>query len=174
MQGYYKRDDLTSETIKDGYLHSGDIGEIDSEGFLTITDRKKEIFKTSGGKYIAPTVLESELKKSRFIDQVMVIGESQKMPAALIQINFEYVRAWGKRNRISIENFQENKDLRQRIQKEIDICNKNFGNWEQIKEFEITNEEWTATSGHLTPTMKMKRKVILEKYKNLYNKIYNL
>ena len=104
----------------------------------------------------------------------MVIGESQKMPAALIQINFEYVRAWGKRNRISIENFQENKDLRQRIQKEIDVCNKNFGNWEQIKEFEITNEEWTATSGHLTPTMKMKRKVILEKHKNLYNKIYNL
>ena len=174
MQGYYKRDDLTSETIKDGYLHSGDIGEIDSEGFLTITDRKKEIFKTSGGKYIAPTVLESELKKSRFIDQVMVIGESQKMPAALIQINFEYARAWGKRNRITIDNFQENKDLRQRIQKEIDICNKNFGNWEQIKEFEITNEEWTATSGHLTPNMKMKRKVILEKHKNLYNKIYNL
>jgi len=104
----------------------------------------------------------------------MVIGESQKMPAALIQINFEYARAWGKRNRITIDNFQENKDLRQRIQKEIDICNKNFGNWEQIKEFEITNEEWTATSGHLTPTMKMKRKVILEKHKNLYNKIYNL
>jgi long-chain acyl-CoA synthetase len=174
MQGYYKRDDLTSETIIDGYLHSGDIGEIDSEGFLKITDRKKEIFKTSGGKYIAPTVLESELKKSRFIDQVMVIGEAQKMPAALIQINFEYVKEWEKRNGLKINNFQENKDLRQRIQKEIDVCNKNFGNWEQIKEFQITQEEWTATSGHLTPTMKMKRKVILEKHKNLYNKIYNL
>ena len=174
MQGYYKRDDLTSETIKNGYLHSGDIGEIDSEGFLKITDRKKEIFKTSGGKYIAPTVLESELKKSRFIDQVMVIGEAQKMPAALIQINFEYAKEWGKRNGLKIDNFQENKDLRQRIQKEIDVCNKNFGNWEQIKEFQITNEEWTATSGHLTPTMKMKRKVILEKHKDLYNKIYNL
>ena len=174
MQGYYKRDDLTSETIKNGYLHSGDIGEIDSEGFLKITDRKKEIFKTSGGKYIAPTVLESELKKSRFIDQVMVVGEAQKMPAALLQINFEYAKAWGKRNGLKIENFQENIDLRQRIQKEIDVCNKNFGNWEQIKEFQITNEEWTATSGHLTPTLKMKRKVILEKHKNLYNKIYNL
>ena len=174
MKGYYKRDDLTSETIKDGYLHSGDIGEIDSEGFLKITDRKKEIFKTSGGKYIAPTVLESELKKSRFIDQVMVIGEAQKMPAALIQINFEYVKEWGMRNELKINNFQENKDLRQRIQKEIDVCNKNFGNWEQIKEFQITEEEWTATSGHLTPTLKMKRKVILEKHKNLYNKIYNL
>lgn len=174
MQGYYKRDDLTSETIKDGYLHTGDIGEIDSDGFLKITDRKKEIFKTSGGKYIAPTVIESELKKSRFIDQVMVIGEAQKMPAALIQINFEYVKEWGTRNGLKINNFQENKDLRKRIQKEIDVCNKNFGNWEQIKEFQITEEEWTATSGHLTPTMKMKRKVILEKHKNLYNKIYNL
>ena len=117
MQGYYKRDDLTSKTIKNGYLHSGDIGEIDSEGFLKITDRKKEIFKTSGGKYIAPTVIESELKKSRFIDQVMVIGEAQKMPAALIQVNFEYAREWGKRNGHKIENFQENKDLMQRIQK---------------------------------------------------------
>jgi len=104
----------------------------------------------------------------------MVIGEAQKMPAALIQINFEYAREWGERNGHKIENFQENKDLRQRIQKEIDVCNKNFGNWEQIKEFQITEEEWTATSGHLTPTLKMKRKVILEKHKNLYNKIYNL
>ena len=174
MQGYYKREDLTAETIKDGYLHSGDIGEIDSEGFLKITDRKKEIFKTSGGKYIAPTVLESELKKSRFIEQVMVIGEAQKMPAALIQINFEYIDEWAKRKGYKIDNVQDNQELRQRIQKEIDTCNKSFGNWEQIKEFQITCEEWTATSGHLTPTLKMKRKVILEKHKNLYNKIYNL
>ena len=174
MQGYYKREDLTAETIKDGYLHSGDIGEIDSEGFLKITDRKKEIFKTSGGKYIAPTVLESELKKSRFIEQVMVIGEAQKMPAALIQINFEYIDEWAKRKGYKIDNIQDNQELRQRIQKEIDTCNKSFGNWEQIKEFQITCEEWTATSGHLTPTLKMKRKVILEKHKNLYNKIYNL
>tara|TARA_B100000787_G_scaffold170248_1_gene165205 strand:+ start:49657 stop:51417 length:1761 start_codon:yes stop_codon:yes gene_type:complete len=174
MHGYYKRDDLTAETIKNGYLHSGDIGEIDSEGFLKITDRKKEIFKTSGGKYIAPTVLESELKKSRFVEQVMVVGEGQKMPAALIQINFEFVREWLKRKGFEIGNIQENEKLRARIQQEIDICNKNFGKWEQIKEFEITNEEWTATSGHLTPTLKMKRKVILEKHKILYNKIYNL
>jgi len=174
MQGYYKREDLTAETIKDGYLHSGDIGEIDSEGFLKITDRKKEIFKTSGGKYIAPTVIETELKKSRFIDQVMVIGEAQKMPAALIQINFEYINEWAKRKGHKIDNVQDNQRLRQRIQIEIDTCNKSFGNWEQIKEFQITGEEWTATSGHLTPTLKMKRKVILEKHKNLYNKIYNL
>ena len=174
MQGYYKRDDLTAETIKNGYLHSGDIGEIDSEGFLKITDRKKEIFKTSGGKYIAPTVIESQLKKSRFIEQVMVIGEAQKMPAALIQVNFEYVNEWIKRKGYKINNLQDNKELRSRIQQEIDICNKDFGKWEQIKKFEITKEEWTATSGHLTPTLKMKRKIILEKHKNLYDKIYNL
>ena len=174
MQGYYKRDDLTAETIKNGYLHSGDIGEIDSEGFLKITDRKKEIFKTSGGKYIAPTVIESQLKKSRFIEQVMVIGEAQKMPAALIQINFEYVNEWLKRKGYKVDDLQNSNELRNRIQQEIDVCNKDFGKWEQIKKFEITKEEWTATSGHLTPTLKMKRKIILEKHKNLYNKIYNL
>ena len=174
MQGYYKREDLTAETIKNGYLHSGDIGEIDSEGFLKITDRKKEIFKTSGGKYIAPTVIESQLKKSRFIEQVMVIGEAQKMPAALIQINFEYVNEWLKRKGYKVDDLQNSNELRNRIQQEIDICNKDFGKWEQIKKFEITREEWTATSGHLTPTLKMKRKIILEKHKNLYDKIYNL
>ena len=174
MQGYYKREDLTAETIKNGYLHSGDIGELDSEGFLKITDRKKEIFKTSGGKYIAPTVIESQLKKSRFIEQVMVIGEAQKMPAALIQINFEYVNEWLKRKGYKVDDLQNSNELRNRIQQEIDVCNKDFGKWEQIKKFEITKEEWTATSGHLTPTLKMKRKIILEKHKNLYNKIYNL
>jgi len=174
MQGYYKREDLTAETIKNGYLHSGDIGEIDSEGFLKITDRKKEIFKTSGGKYIAPTVIESQLKKSRFIEQVMVIGEAQKMPAALIQINFEYVNEWLKRKGYKVDDLQNSNELRNRIQQEIDICNKDFGKWEQIKKFEITREEWTAKSGHLTPTLKMKRKIILEKHKNLYDKIYNL
>ena len=174
MQGYYKREDLTKETIIDGYLHSGDIGELDSDGFLKITDRKKEIFKTSGGKYIAPTVLESELKKSRFIEQVMIIGEGQKMPAALIQINFEFVEEWAKRKGYTIDKVDEDEKLRKRIQEEIDTCNKHFGKWEQIKQFQITQDEWTAESGHLTPTLKMKRKVILEKHKNLYNKIYNL
>ena len=174
MQGYYKRKELTAETIKNGYLHSGDIGELDSDGFLTITDRKKEIFKTSGGKYIAPTVLECKLKKSRFIEQVMVIGEGQKMPAALIQVNFEFVNQWAKRKGYEINTVYKDNEVRERIQKEINICNKNFGKWEQIKEFEITKEEWTPKSGHLTPTLKMKRKKIVEIHKNLYNKIYNL
>lgn len=173
MQGYYKREDLTNQTIVDGYLHSGDIGEIDSDGFLRITDRKKEIFKTSGGKYIAPAVLESEFKKSRFIEQIMVIGEGKKMPAALIQVNFEFVEEWAKRKGHVISNIQTSEVLRKRVKKDIDYYNKKFGQWEQIKDFEITSEEWSAASGHLTPTMKMKRKVILEKHKNLYQKIYN-
>ncbi len=173
MLGYYKNPELTSETIINGYLHTGDIGTIDAEGFLTITDRKKEIFKTSGGKYIAPTALESELKKSRFIEQIMVIGEGEKMPAALIQVNFEFVKNWSKRHQYEIIDVSTDKKLLKRIQKEIDFYNQKFGKWEQIKKFEITPDEWTIEAGHLTPTMKMKRKIILEKYKNLSQKIYN-
>ena len=166
MQGYYKREDLTKETIKEGYLHSGDIGELDTDGFLKITDRKKEIFKTSGGKYIAPAVLESEFKKSRFIEQIMIIGEGQKMPAALIQVNFEFVKEWSKRKGFSIKEVNKNKKLRKRIQKEIDFYNQGFGKWEQIKDFEITPQEWSVESGHLTPTMKMRRKIISEKHQD--------
>ncbi|KAB1158615.1 long-chain fatty acid--CoA ligase [Tenacibaculum aiptasiae] len=173
MMGYYKNDEQTNETIKNGYLHTGDIGEIDSEGFLKITDRKKEIFKTSGGKYIAPAVLESELKKSRFIEQVMVIGESERMPAALIQVSFEFVYEWAKRHHHTITDVSTDQKLINRIQKEIDYYNKKFGNWEQIKRFEITSDEWTTDAGHLTPTLKMRRKIILEKYNDLYKKIYN-
>ena len=173
MLGYYKNEELTSKTIIDGYLHTGDIGTLDADGFLKITDRKKEIFKTSGGKYIAPAVLESTLKQSRFIEQVMVIGESQKMPAALIQINFEFVNEWAKRKNYTITDVSTDVNLIPRIQKEIDICNANFGNWEKIKKFEITPEEWTIEGGLLTPTMKMKRKNIKEKYKHLHQKIYS-
>lgn len=173
MMGYYKNPELTNETIKNGFLHTGDIGELDTEGFLKITDRKKEIFKTSGGKYIAPAVLEAELKKSRFIEQVMVIGESQKMPAAIVQIAFEFVEEWAKRHNHSITNITTDQQLISRIQKEIDFYNQKFGKWEQIKKFEITPDEWTIDDGHLTPTMKMRRKIILEKYTDLVTKIYN-
>lgn len=173
MLGYYKNPELTQKTIIDGYLHTGDIGQIDANGFLKITDRKKEIFKTSGGKYIAPAALESELKQSRFIEQIMVIGESEKMPAALIQPNFEFVKDWAKRHQHSITDISSDEKLIKRIQKEIDFHNQKFGKWEQIKKFEITSDEWTIEAGHLTPTMKMKRKIILEKYKNLVKKIYN-
>lgn len=173
MLGYYKRPELTAETIKDGYLHTGDIGEIDSDGFLKITDRKKQIFKTSGGKYIAPAILESELKKSRFIEQAMVIGEGQKMPAALIQISFEFVWEWAKRHGHTIDDVSTDEKLRARIQQEIAQCNASFGKWEQIKAFEITSEAWTVANDLLTPTLKIKRKNILEKYNDLHQKIYN-
>jgi long-chain acyl-CoA synthetase len=164
---------LTNETIIDGYIHTGDIGVLDKDGFLKITDRKKEMFKTSGGKYIAPAVLESALKQSRFIEQIMVIGESEKMPAALIQVNFDFVNEWAKRKGHIIKDVSTDLNLGFRIQKEINICNADFGNWEKIKKFEITPEEWTIEDGLLTPTMKMKRKNIKEKYKHLYQKIYN-
>ncbi|MBL4905603.1 MAG: long-chain fatty acid--CoA ligase, partial [Flavobacteriaceae bacterium] len=174
MLGYYKNEKLTNETLKNGYLHTGDIGTLDVEGFLKITDRKKEIFKTSGGKYIAPTAIESKLKQSRFIEQIMVIGEYQKMPAALIQVNFEYIREWAKRHQHTITDVTSDERLLARVQQEIDRYNKHFGNWEQIKKFEITPDEWTLEAGHLTPTLKMRRKIIKEKYQDLFNKIYDL
>ncbi|PQB07174.1 long-chain fatty acid--CoA ligase [Polaribacter filamentus] len=173
MLGYYKNKEMTNKTIINGYLHTGDIGQIDPEGFLKITDRKKEIFKTSGGKYIAPTALESALKQSRFIEQVMVIGESEKMPAAFIQLNFEFIKEWAERHQHIITDITSDEKLINRVQKEVDFHNQKFGKWEQIKKFEITPDEWSIESGHLTPTMKMKRNVIKEKYKNLYQKIYN-
>ncbi len=173
MLGYYKNKEMTDKTIVNEYLHTGDIGEIDKDGFLTITDRKKEIFKTSGGKYIAPSPLESELKQSRFIEQVMVIGEGEKMPAALIQPNFEFIKEWAKRHEYEIINMNSDKKIIHRVQKEIDYYNQKFGKWEQIKKFELTDDEWSIEAGHLTPTMKMRRKVIKKKYKILYQKIYN-
>ena len=173
MLGYYKNEELTNKTIINGFLHTGDIGTIDKDGFLKITDRKKEMFKTSGGKYIAPAVLESVLKQSRFIEQAMVIGESEKMPAALIQINFDFVKEWARRKNYTITNVATDAKLISRIQKEIAICNANFGHWEQIKKFEITPEEWSIEDDLLTPTMKMKRKNIKKKYKHLFQKIYN-
>lgn len=177
MLGYFKDEEKTKEVLVDGYFHTGDIGEIDSEGFLKITDRKKEMFKTSGGKYIAPQVLENTFKQSRFIEQIMVIGEGQKMPAALIQLNFDFVKDWASRKRFDIgtsnETIISNPEVIKRIQEEIDHANEKFGNWEKIKRFELTSDVWSIEEGHLTPTMKLKRKIILEKYKDLYNKIYN-
>ena len=176
MQGYYKDPEKTAEAIKDGYFHTGDKGEIDKDGFLKITGRTKEMFKTSGGKYVVPPLLEGELKQSLFIEQVMVIGEGEKMPAAIIQPNFEYLKDWAIEQNIS---FTSNKDLIenpkvvQEIQHVIDSCNERFGKWEQIKRFELTSNEWTIDGGELTPTMKMKREVIKNIYKNLYDKIYN-
>ena len=176
MMGYYKDETQTAEVLKDGYFHTGDIGEIDSDGFLKITDRKKEMFKTSGGKYVAPQILENTFKQSRFIEQIMVIGDGEKMPAAFIQPNFEFVREWATRHNNSSfatnEELCNSKMVIDRIQEEIDQCNEKFGNWEKVKRFELTPDVWSIVDGHLTPTMKLKRKIIKEKYNDLYQKIY--
>lgn len=177
MMGYYKDETLTKEAIVDGYFHTGDIGEIDADGFLRITDRKKEMFKTSGGKYIAPQLLENAMKQSRFIEQIMVIGDGQKMPAAFIQPNFEFVKEWAKLHKTNIGTTNEeiiaNAEVIKRIQQEVDTVNEKFGNWEKIKKFELTPDLWTVPAGHLTPTMKLKRKIVMEKYINLFHKIYD-
>ena len=175
MLGYYKDSEKTAEVMTGDYFHTGDIGEIDIDGFLKITDRKKEMFKTSGGKYVAPTLLENQFKQSRFIEQIMVIGEGEKMPAALIQINHDFVKEWAKRHDIDFKSNEaiiSSPQLHERIQEEIDTANENFGKWEQIKKFELTPDIWSIDAGHLTPTMKMKRKIIKEKYSHLIEKIY--
>ncbi|MAD97347.1 MAG: long-chain fatty acid--CoA ligase [Flavobacteriaceae bacterium] len=176
MQGYYKDPEKTASVIKNGYFHTGDKGEIDSEGFLKITGRTKEMFKTSGGKYVIPTLLEGELKQSLFIEQVMVVGEGEKMPAALIQPNFEFLAEWCEKEEITLGSTNEeivcNEILINKIQEEVNKCNSNFGKWEQIKRFELTSDVWSIDGGHLTPTMKMKRAVIKKIYQDLYDKIY--
>jgi long-chain acyl-CoA synthetase len=176
MQGYYKDPEKTAQVIKEGYFHTGDKGEVDEGGFLKITGRTKEMFKTSGGKYVVPPLLEGELKQSRFIEQVMVVGEGEKMPAAIIQPNFVFIKDWIDRKGHAIgkscEEIAASQIVIDRIQREVDTCNTNFGKWEQIKKFELTPEEWSIDGGHLTPTMKMKRKVIKNIYEGLYEKIY--
>ena len=158
------------------YFHTGDIGVLDDEGFLKITDRKKQLFKTSGGKYIAPQLLENQMKQSLFIEQIMVIGEGQKMPAALIQPSFDYVATWAHENNIdigsSLEDICQSQVLIDAIQSDISTHNQHFGKWEQIKKFELIPEVWSIDAGHLTPTMKVKRKVIQQKYQDLCDKIY--
>ena len=177
MQGYYKDPEKTAEVMTGDYFHTGDKGEIDHQGFLKITGRKKEIFKTSGGKYISPALLENEMKQSRFIEQILVIGEGQKRPAARCQPNLPFVKEWAKRHNINIgstlEELVNNKEVKERIEQEIDLGNKNFGSWETIKRIELTPEEWSVDNELLTPTFKPKRSVILKKYKHLYDKIYN-
>ncbi|MBR47911.1 MAG: long-chain fatty acid--CoA ligase [Flavobacteriaceae bacterium] len=177
MKGYYKNSKLTSETIKKDFLHTGDIGKIDKDGFLKITDRKKQLFKTSGGKYIAPQVIENKMKRSPFIEQIMVIGEGEKMPSALIQPDFEYIKKWLQKNKFTFlddfKNICKKEELLIKITREIDKINQEFGDWERIKKFELTPQIWSIENGLLTPTMKLKRKSILKKYIHLKEKIYS-
>ena len=176
MIGYFKNDEETAKVMEGGYFHTGDIGEIDGEGFLKITDRKKEMFKTSGGKYVAPQTIENVMKQSRFIEQIMVIGEGEKMPAAFIQPDFEFIKEWGKLKNHSLpsdpKEMIKNKEVIARVQEEVDLYNEHFGQWEKVKKFELTPDVWSIEGGQLTPTMKMKRKVIKVMYKDLYERIY--
>ncbi len=180
MLGYYNQEEATSAVMdENGWFCTGDIGHICENNFLHITDRKKEIFKTSGGKYIVPQMIENKLKASRFIEQAMVIGESQKFPAAFIVPNFAFVKDWLIRkgyieNQIgNIEEISKIPVVIERIQKEIDKVNSELGNWEQIKKFVLLCNEFSIASNELTPTLKLKRKVILEKNNKSFEEIYN-
>lgn len=178
FKGYFQNEEMTKEAFtEDGFFKTGDIGHIDSDGFLQITDRKKEMFKTSGGKYIAPQTIENLAKASKFIEQIMVVGDGEKMPCALVQPDFEFAKNWALRNNLNIgstpEEIAKSTELKQRIEKEIEGINEHLGNWEKIKKIELTPEVWSIESGLLTPTLKLKRKAVKEKFIALYNKMYD-
>ncbi|MBX7095954.1 MAG: long-chain fatty acid--CoA ligase [Flavobacteriales bacterium] len=177
MKGYYNRPDATAEAIDaEGWFHTGDIGEFVDKEFLKITDRKKEIFKTSGGKYIAPQPMENKFKESKFIEQVMVIGEAQKFPAALVVPCFPVVQEWARRHNLDLKSNEEiaaSPQVKERIMQDIEEYNKGFGHWEQVKKIELLPAEFSIASGEMTPTLKLKRKLILERYKAYVDKIYS-
>jgi long-chain acyl-CoA synthetase len=175
MLGYYKEPDLTAQVIKDGWFHTGDIGTYE-KGYLKITDRKKEMFKTSGGKYIAPQLLENKFKESAIIEYIMVVGEGKKFPAALIVPNFENLREDVVKLGIDdsdTEKLIENPEIIACFQRDIDQFNKEFGHWEQIKKFKLLNKPWTVETGELTPTLKLKRRVILNKCDSIIESFYS-
>ncbi|MEP2024390.1 MAG: long-chain fatty acid--CoA ligase [Reichenbachiella sp.] len=174
MMGYYKAPELTAEVIQDGWFHTGDIGVVE-EGFLRITDRKKEMFKTSGGKYIAPQMMENKFKESTYIEQIMVVGEGRKFPSALIVPNFDTLKDWQADHGItSLDNKSliAHPKVIKLFQSEISRFNEEFGNWEQIKKFELMETVWGIDTGELTPTLKLKRRIIKDKFKELIERIY--
>jgi long-chain acyl-CoA synthetase len=176
MLGYYNLPELTKEAIdQDGWLHTGDIGKLEEGKYLKITDRKKEIFKTSGGKYVAPQVLENKMKESLYIEQMMVVGESQKFPAALIVPEFTTIRDWCKSQGINYTSDVEmikNQQVLKLIFGEIARFNKEFAPYEQVKKFTLLSTPWTVEGGEVTPTLKPKRKMINLKYKETIERMY--
>lgn len=176
MKGYYNREDLTAETIDaEGWFHTGDIGELVNGKFLKITDRKKEIFKTAGGKYVAPQMLENKYKESNFIEQIMVLGENRKFPSALIVPNFPLLKSWCERKNIACSTNEEmlgNTQVIDRYTQEITSLSGDFGKWEQVKRFVLLTKEWSIEGGELTPKLSLKRKIILEKNKDAIEKLY--
>jgi long-chain acyl-CoA synthetase len=175
MEGYYKRPDLTAEAVIDGWLHTGDIGIIEDGKFLKITDRKKELFKTSGGKYVAPQPIENKLKESPFIEQIMVVGSERKFVGALIVPSFLTLKEWMKEKGI---NYTTNEDaihhprVLELYRELVESYNAFFNHVEQIKKFELLPQEWTIDTGEMTPKMSLKRKVVMEKFKSAIERIY--
>jgi long-chain acyl-CoA synthetase len=179
MMGYYNNVEATNEVMdSEGWFHTGDIGEFQERKFLKITDRKKEIFKTSGGKYIVPQAMENRFKQSRFIEQIMVIGEGEKFPAAFVVPNFAFAKEWAHRHGLHFESKSNEEIIKEnvfieRMNEEIAEINQGFGNWEQVKKIALLPEEFSINGGELTPTLKLKRKKILEKYQEGYQKIFS-
>jgi len=177
MMGYYKKPVETKAVIdRHGWFHTGDIGELIDGKYLKITDRVKEVFKTSGGKFVAPQPIENKMKESPFIEQIMVIGENRKFAAALIIPNFSYVEKWAKKNGLNLSGKNEivnNEEVKKKIWKEVENFNKYIGKVQQIKKLALIEDEWSVETDELTPTLKVKRRVIREKYKDLYEKIYS-
>jgi long-chain acyl-CoA synthetase len=179
MMGYYKNQEATNEVFDaDGWFCTGDIGTFQEDKFLKITDRKKEIFKTSGGKYIVPQAMENRLKESRFIEQAMVIGEGEKFPAVFIVPNMPFVKEWAERHNLDFSQYSNeeiiaDQALIDRINKEVAQINLEYGSWEQLKKVKLLPREFTIEGGELTPTLKFKRKKILEKYQAQYQEIYS-
>ena len=175
MMGYYKRPDLTADALKDGWFHTGDIGVIADNKFLKITDRKKELFKTSGGKYVAPMPIENKLKESPYVEQVMVVGPERKYVGALIVPSFPNLKDWCRQHNIAYTSNEEmirNPKVIDMMKELVEIFNTYFNHVEQIKKFELLPSEWTVDGGELTPTLKLKRKVIMEKYRDAIERIY--
>lgn len=175
MMGYYKRPDLTAEVMTGEWFHTGDIGTMVDGKFLKITDRKKEMFKTSGGKYVAPLPIENRLKESPFIEQVMVVGAERKFVGALIVPSFPNLLDWARKNGIQTEDHKElieDPKVIMLYRELVDSFNKFFNQVEQIKRFELIPQEWTILSGEMTPKLSLKRKVVMEKFKNEIEKIY--
>lgn len=176
MTGYYKNPEATAEVMtSDGWFRTGDIGMFTEDGFLRITDRKKEVFKTSGGKYIAPLALEQKFKESLLIEQVMVVGENQKFPSALIVPAFAYAKEWLSKQGETVNSASElikNKTFTEELDREIKRLNQNFGQWEQVKKLVLLPNEWTIDGGELTPSLKLKRRIIKEKFKKEIENIY--
>lgn len=174
--GYYKRPDLTAEAIVDGWFHTGDIGMMVDDRFLKITDRKKEMFKTSGGKYVAPLVIENKLKESMFVEQIMVVGPERKFVGALIVPAFSYLRDWAKNNGVTYTTNQDlitNPKVIELFHDIIESYNKYFNHVEQVKKFKLLPNEWSVETGEMTPKLSLKRKVVTEKYADLIEKIYS-